>query len=81
MEWRALSFDGNPRALLHIVARAWVYFPVGHWRAWAVPSWAAPVVARTRRRGVGLGRAGASVGREIESSFHFSSKFVNVYSI
>ena len=81
MEWTALLFDGNPRALLHIVARARVFFPVGRWRAWDVPSWAAPVAARACRRGVGLGRAGANVGREIESSFHFSSEFVNVYSI
>ena len=81
MEWTVLSFDGKPRALLHIVARARVFLPVGRWRTWAVPSWATPVAARVRRRGVGLGRAGANVGREIESSFHFSSEFVNVYSI
>ena len=29
MEWTALSFDGNPRALLHIVARARVIPAVG----------------------------------------------------
>ena len=81
MEWTALLFDGNLRALLHIVARVRVFYPVGHRRAWAVPSWATPVAARARRRGVGLGRAGASMGHEIESSFHFSSEFVNVYSI
>ena len=71
MEWTALLFDGNPRALLHIMARAWVFSPVGRWRAWAVPSWAAPMAACACRQEAGLGRAGASVGREIESSFIF----------
>jgi len=71
VEWTALLFDGNLRALLHNVARMRVFFPVGRWCAWAVPCWAAPVVAHARRREVGLGRAGASVGREIESNFIF----------
>ena len=71
MEWTVLLFDGNSRALLHVVARARVFSPVGRWRAWAVPSWAAPVAACARRRKAELGRAGASVGRETKSSFIF----------
>ena len=58
-----------------------VYSPMGRWSAWAVPSWAALVAAHVHRREVGLGRAGASVGREIESSFMFSSEFANAYAI
>ena len=42
MEWTALLFDGNPRALLHNVARAWVLFP---WAAGA----RGPRLARRRR--------------------------------
>ena len=43
--------------------------------------WAVPVDACTRGWEAGLGRAGASVGREIESSFMFSSEFANAYAI
>ena len=71
MAWTAVPFVWNPRALFHDVACVRVFSPVGRWRVWAVPSWATPVAACARRREAGLGRAGASVGREIESSFIF----------
>jgi len=41
------------------------------WAASRDAVWAALVAACARRREAGLGRAGASVGREIESSFIF----------
>ena len=71
VEWTALLFNGIPWALLHDVARARVFSPMGRWRAWAVPSWAMPVAARAHRWEARLGQAGACVGREIESSFIF----------
>jgi len=71
VEWIVLLFDGNPRALLHDVVHARVFSPVGCWRAWAVPSGATPVAACARRREAMLGRAGAGVGHEIESSLIF----------
>ena len=49
MEWAALSFDENPRVLLHIAARARVLVPVGCWCTWAAPSWSVPVLAWAAR--------------------------------
>jgi len=72
VEWTALPFDGNPRALLHNVARAYVFSPVGRWRAWAVPSWAAPVRYASACAGV-VGWAGALAWAiELEITFLFS---------
>ena len=60
MEWTVLSFDGNPRALLHIVARARVIPAVGRHpagprpcvgcavRAHVTPLWSEPRVMGRR---------------------------------
>ena len=81
MEWTALSFDENPRTILHIVAGARVCFPVGRWRAWATPSWATPVSSCARRQEFGLGRADARWAVSSKVVFTFPSEFFNVYSI
>ena len=60
MEWTALSFDGNPRALLHIVARAWVIPAVGHRPVGPRPR--VGYAARSRRAVVGrVARVGPRV--------------------
>ena len=72
MEWTALLFNGIPWALLHDVARARVFSPMGRWRAWAVPSWAAPMRCTSARAGV-VGWTGALAwAAELEISFLFS---------
>ena len=75
MEWTALPFDGNPRALLHDVARACAsphgllarvgYVTLGHVGA----------LRECTRGNRGLGRV-ARVGRKIEISFIFSVKLL-----
>ena len=46
MEWTALSFDGNPRAILHIVARARVIPAAGRRPAGPCPHVGRAVHAR-----------------------------------
>ena len=63
---------------LHIGRCAWVIPTVGR-RRLAMPR---PRMGRAVRARVAPGWAEPlALGREIEISFHFSSKFVNVYSI
>ena len=60
MEWTVLSFDGNPRALLHIVAHARFIPAVGHRPAGPHPR--VGCVARASRAVVGrVARVGPRV--------------------
>ena len=64
MEWTVLSFDGNPRALLHIVAHARFIPAVGH-----RPARPRPCVGRAARaRRTIVGRA-TRVGPRIRNWF------------
>ena len=65
MEWTALSFDGNPRALLHIVARARVIPAVGRHPAGPRPC----VGCATRTRVAPLWAESHKLGRGLEIGF------------
>ena len=67
MEWTALSFDGNPRALLHIVARA-RFIPAAGRR----PAGPRPRMGRaTRARRAVVGRAARVRPRVRNCCFNF----------
>ena len=53
----AVPFDWKPRALLHNGAHGGLP-SMGHYRAWAMPRWAAPMRCACAHAGVaGVGRA------------------------